>query len=185
MGDLERSRAVGGTAIVVTQGDITSLDVDVVVNAANGALAHGGGVAAAIARAGGDAVQRESTAWVRHHGLVGVGQAAITTAGAMPARHVVHVVGPVYHGGDSGEEEHLRAAVRAALDATAGLDCSTVALPAISAGIYGYPLDEATAVIASECIDWARTHPDVLAEIHLVAFDPGTAGSFARSLHTP
>jgi putative ATPase len=185
MGDPQRSRTVGGTAIVVTQGDITSLDVDVVVNAANGALAHGGGVAAAIAHAGGPAVDEESAEWVRQHGPVGVGQAAITTAGAMPARYVVHVVGPVYHGGDSGEEDHLRAAVRAALDATAGLDCSTAALPAISAGIYGYPRDDATAVIASECIGWARAHPDVLAVIHLVAYDPDTAASFTHSLHTP
>ena len=185
MGDPGRSRAVGGTAIVVTQGDITSLGVDVVVNAANGALLHGGGVAAAIVRAGGRTVDEESAAWVRRHGRVGVGQAAITTAGAMPARHVVHVVGPVYRGGDVGEEDQLRAAVSAALDATAGLECSTVALPAISAGIYGYPRDEATAVIASECITWARAHPDVLAEIHLVAYDADTADSFTRSLHTP
>jgi putative ATPase len=173
---------IGATAVRVMQGDITSLEVDVVVNAANERLSHGGGVAAAISRAGGPAVQSESTAWVREHGPVGPGEAAVTTAGDMPSRYVVHVVGPVYHGGGMGEEDALRSAVVAALGATAGLGCSSVALPAISSGIYGYPRDEAAAVIASECFSWVRSHPDALTEIRLVAFDPETARSFANAL---
>lgn len=173
---------IGDTAIIVTLGDITTLEVDVVVNAANTFLKHGGGVAAAISQAGGPAVQDESTAWVRQHGSVGPGDSAVTTAGAMSATYVVHVVGPIYHGGDRGEEGALRAAVTAALDATAALGCTTVALPTISAGIYGYPRDQATEVIATECATWARAHTGTLTEIHLVARDPEIAAAFTQAL---
>jgi putative ATPase len=174
----------GGTAITVVQGDITGMEVDVVVNAANADLVHGGGVAAAIADAGGPAVTDESEAWVRDHGRVPPGGAAVTSAGAMPATSVVHVVGPIYTGGRHGEERQLRAAVVAALDATAGLGSRTVAIPAISAGIYGYPLEEATRVIANAAADWAQAHPDTLDEIRLVAFSPTTATAFRSSVRT-
>lgn len=175
---------VGDTSIAVAMGDITAMDVDVIVNAANASLSHGGGVAAAIARAGGPVVQEESTAWVREHGRVGHGEAAITTAGRMPSAYVVHVVGPIYAGGNRGEEFALRAAVAAALDATVALGCTTVALPAISAGIYGYPRGEATAVIATECVAWARTHLGALTEIRLVAHDSKTGSAFHHALPT-
>lgn len=155
--------------------------VDAVVNAANAHLAHGGGVAAAIARAGGDAVRRESAAWVAANGPVARGQAAVTSAGEMPADIVLHVVGPVYRR-DADNEEHLGDAVRAALDAAAGRGARSVALPAISAGIYGYPRDEATAVIASTCLWWAAEHPGGLDEIVLVGFDQATADGFSSAL---
>lgn len=174
----------GGTAITVVQGDITGMEVDVVVNAANADLVHGGGVAAAIADAGGLPITAESEAWVEEHGRVPFGGAAITTAGEMPSSYVVHVVGPVYVGGGHGEEERLRAAVVAALDAAGGLGSTSVALPAISSGIYGYPTAEATHVIVSAAADWSRAHPDTLKEIRLVAFDPETATAFRLSLRT-
>jgi putative ATPase len=175
---------IGSTTIAVMEGDITAMDVDVVVNAANADLVHGGGVAAAIADAGGPSITAESEAWVQEHGRVPFGGAAVTTAGEMPASFVVHVVGPVYEGGGRGEEERLRAAVLAALDAAHGLGGRTVAMPAISTGIYGYPRDEATGVIVSAAADWARSHPKTLKEIRLVAFDPDTATAFGLSLRT-
>lgn len=169
------------TKIHALQGDITAQPVDVVVNAANSQLAHGGGVAAAIARAGGPSIQTESDAWVAEHGPVGPGQAAVTTAGDMPADHVVHVVGPRYQDGQD-NEGLLRQAVEAALDAAASSGARSVALPAISAGIFGYPRDEATRVIAEACRSWTAEHPDVLAEIRLVGFDGATTRDFEAAL---
>ena len=169
--------------ITVVEGDITAQDVDVVVNAANAKLLHGGGVAAAIARAGGPIVDEESRAWVQANGPVGPGAAAVTSAGDMPASDVVHVVGPVYvPGGDN--EEQLRVAVKAALDTAQHLGASTVALPAISAGIYGYPVAEATAVIANAVTGWLIDNPGVLTEVRLVAFGSETAAGFKAALRT-
>ncbi len=169
------------TEITVVEGDITAQDVDVIVNAANAQLVHGGGVAAAISRAGGPVVDEESRAWVAEHGPVGPGEAAVTAAGAMPASDVVHVVGPIYTpGGDN--EELLRQAVTAALDTAASLGASSVALPAISAGIYGYPVDEATAIIAGTAAAWAAANPGVLTDIRLVAFGSETADGFRVAL---
>jgi glutamate racemase len=168
--------------IVVVQGDITSQPVDVIVNAANAHLVHGGGVAAAIARAGGPAVDEASRAWVAAHGPVPRGGAAITTAGDMTAGHVVHVVGPVFRG-DPEDEPHLVDAVRAALDASAGLGADSVALPAISAGIYGYPPVDACRVIAEAAHAWLN-EAGSLREIRLVAFDATTADHFNAALRS-
>lgn len=176
--DTLRVHDVGDRRVRVVQGDLTALEVDAVVNAANERLSHGGGVAAALARAGGPDVQRESDAWVSDHGPVEPGQAAVTTAGEMPADVVVHVVGPRYgRGGD--DEALLTQAVRAALDAAADHDSGSVALPAISAGIFGYPPDEATRVIAAACVDWLAAHDGSVADVVLVGYDDETAGLFA------
>ena len=165
----------------MVEGDITTQEVDVVVNAANAKLLHGGGVAAAISRAGGPIIDEESRAWVREHGPVGAGQAAVTSAGDMPASDVVHVVGPVYAAGQD-NEARLSQAVRAALDTVQHLGASSVALPAISAGIYGYPIDEATAIIADTVSTWLTANPGVLTEVRLVAFGSETADGFRAAL---
>lgn len=170
-----------GARVLVETGDITVLDVDAVVNAANAHLAHGGGVAAAIARAGAPQVERESQAWIADNGLLGPGRTAVTGAGNMKARHVIHVVGPVYQEGQD-NERLLREAVSAALHAAAQEGDLSVALPAISAGIFGYPQDEATRVIADAVIVWLRLHPGVLEEIRLVGFDAAAADAFASGL---
>ncbi|MFQ5968576.1 MAG: macro domain-containing protein [Acidimicrobiia bacterium] len=172
---------VEGTSVLVVQGDLTKQPVDAVVNAANEWLKHGGGVAAALVRAGGEAVQQESDAWVNEHGPVATGSAAVTSAGAMPARWIVHTVGPRYEEGQD-NEGLLRAAVEAALNAAHETGASSVAFPAISAGIFGYPRAEATAVIASEIVAWVRFHRDALGEVRLVGFDEGTCEDFARGL---
>jgi O-acetyl-ADP-ribose deacetylase (regulator of RNase III) len=171
------------TRITVVEGDITQQDVDVVVNAANARLAHGGGVAAAIARAGGAVVDEESRAWVREHGPVGPGEAAVTSAGAMPASDVVHVVGPIYEPG-ADNEVMLRQAITAALDTAQSLGASSIALPAVSSGIYGYPVAEATAVIADTVSQWVAANPGVFTEVRLVAFGSETAEGFRAGLPT-
>jgi O-acetyl-ADP-ribose deacetylase len=172
---------VGDGRIVVVVGDLTRQDVDVVVNAANEHLAHGGGVAAALARAGGRAVQEESDAWVRAHGPVRPGTAAVTTAGAMPARALVHVVGPRHRPGQD-NDGLLRQAVRAALEAARDIEASSVALPAISAGIFGYPPDEAGRVIAEEVASWLAEAPGAVEEVRLVGLDAAAARHFAAGL---
>jgi O-acetyl-ADP-ribose deacetylase (regulator of RNase III) len=173
-------RVVGTTRIAVARADITTLEVDAVVNAANEHLAHGGGVAAAIAQAGAPDVDAESRAWVRDHGPVGPGEAAVTSAGAMPARWVVHVVGPRYRVGQD-NAGLLAEAVTAALSSVASLGAASIALPAISAGIFGYPPDDAASVIAATVAAWARTHEDP-AEVLLVGYDAAMAGHFAAAL---
>ncbi len=175
---------LGAMAIEVTSGDITRLQVDAVVNAANEHLQHGGGVAAAIARAGAPVVDDESAAWVREHGPIGPGEAAHTGAGAMPADWVIHVVGPRYRIGQD-NAALLTQAVDAGLDRAVDLECRSVALPAISAGIFGYPRDEATGVIATAVDAWLQRHPDVLDRVVLVGFDDATADAFRRGLMRP
>lgn len=168
-------------AIEVLTGDITALEVDVIVNAANEQLAHGGGVAAAIARAGAPEVSADSEAWIAEHGPLQPGGAAHTRAGPMPAQWVVHVVGPRYREGQD-NEGLLRAAVSAALDRAAELSARSIAFPAISAGIFGYPRAEATAVIAAEATRWLDDHPGGLDRVVLVGFDQATAADFRAGI---
>jgi len=172
---------VGTTAIGTVHGDLTRQNVNAIVNAANEHLAHGGGVAAAIVRAGGRIVQDESNEWVRTHGPLGSGQAAVTSAGLMPAEFVIHTVGPRYRSGQD-NEGLLRTAVRAALDAAVDIGARSLAFPAISAGIFGYPRAEATEAIASEIVRWVSEHPDDVDEVRLVGFDEGTTDDFGRGL---
>lgn len=171
---------IGTTTIRVVQGDLTALEVDAIVNAANEHLRHGGGVAAAVVRAGGPAIQEESDRWVGEHGPLRPGVAAVTGAGAMPARFVVHVAGPRFRSGQD-NEGLLRRAVRAALDAAAAAGCRTVALPAISAGIFGYPLAEAAGAIAAESAARAAM-PNGFDEILLVGYDGTAAAAFEAAL---
>lgn len=168
--------------IEVVQGDITEQKVDAIVNAANGHLAHGGGVAAAISRAGGPTIDAESRAWVDEHGPVPPGRAAITSAGTMAATYVIHVVGPVYRAGQD-NEALLAQAVRTALEAADRLRARSIAIPAISAGIFGYPLNDACRVIVRTAEAWFEDGGQ-LDEIRLMAFDGETANHFRTALRT-
>ncbi|MEZ0346599.1 MAG: ADP-ribose-binding protein [Infirmifilum sp.] len=129
---------VSGKTIEVLQGDITELEVDVIVNAANSYLKHGGGVALAIVRKGGDQIQRESDEYVSRYGPVPTGEVAVTGAGRLKARYVIHAVGPRY--GDPDGDKKLASAFANALFKADELGAKSVALPAISTGVYGYPL---------------------------------------------
>jgi O-acetyl-ADP-ribose deacetylase (regulator of RNase III) len=172
---------VGCTLIAVLQGDLTRLRLDAVVNAANEHLAHGGGLAAAIVAADGSEIQDQSDTWVAERGTLRPGVAAVTTAGTLPARFMIHVAGPRFRAGQ--DNEHLlRTAADAALEAAALAGRRSVGLPALSAGIFGYPLREATRVIAEECCKWVRAHPDSLDEIRLVGHDAHTRAAFEAGL---
>jgi O-acetyl-ADP-ribose deacetylase (regulator of RNase III) len=171
------TKTVGNRSIEAVLGDLTAESVDAVVNAANTQLAHGGGLAGAIVRRGGELIQEESNRLAP----VPVGGAAVTTAGDLPCRWVIHAVGPRW--GEGEEEAKLRSAVRSSLDAADRLEARSVALPAISTGIFGYPKDEGTRTIVDELLDWLDHHPETTLEsIRLTAFDQPTAELFAEAL---
>ena len=128
--------------IVIKQGDITREDADVIVNAANERLAGGGGVDGAIHRAAGPSVMEEC----RKIGKCKTGQAVITNAGNLKAKKIIHTVGPVYRGGNSGEAELLKSAYENSLLLAKKEHLKTITFPAISTGVYGYPIEEATKI---------------------------------------
>jgi O-acetyl-ADP-ribose deacetylase len=129
-------------SIELVEGDITSLDVDAVVNAANEQLQLGAGVAGAIRRRGGPDIQRECD----RIGRCETGGAVVTTGGELPAKWVIHAVGPVWRGGNAGEEDLLASAVSSALERAEEIGAKSVALPALSTGIYGFPMDRAAGI---------------------------------------
>jgi O-acetyl-ADP-ribose deacetylase (regulator of RNase III) len=143
--------------IRIVQGDITKHAADVIVNAANTSLLGGGGVDGAIHRAGGPAILAEC----RRLGGCETGEAKATTAGNLPARYVIHTVGPVWQGGGSGEDELLASCHRAALSLAAELGCRTVAFPAISTGAYGFPVDRAARIALRVTAEELERRPDV------------------------
>jgi O-acetyl-ADP-ribose deacetylase (regulator of RNase III) len=152
--DVKR-RQIGGAVLELIEGDITELEIDGIVNAANERLAHGGGVAGVISRRGGPTIQRESNERVRKHGRVRTGSAAITSGGKLKARYVIHAVGPVYDGTPR-SAELLGSAVRAALQMADEHGLQSIALPAVSTGIFGYPMGEAAQVMLSAAIAYLR-----------------------------
>ncbi len=168
-----------GHVLEIAQGDITAQKVDAIVNAANARLMHGGGVAGAIARKAGPALIEESRAWVRQHGPVSAENPAHTTGGDLPCRYVIHAVGPVWRGGHHGEADTLRTAVYAVLRRAAELDLRSLALPAISTGIFGFPMRQAARVTLAAIADYCAASPQSLpALIRLVLYDRRAAGIF-------
>ncbi|MCU1234779.1 MAG: Appr-p processing domain protein [Candidatus Solibacter sp.] len=145
-----------GKKIVLMQGDITKIPVDAMANAANSALAGGGGVDGAIHRAGGPAIMRELDAIRAKSGGCPTGSAVATGAGNLPARYVFHAVGPVWHGGKRGEPELLAACYRKCLELAREHGVRTISFPAISTGVYGYPQKEAAEIAIRE----AKKHLD-------------------------
>jgi O-acetyl-ADP-ribose deacetylase (regulator of RNase III) len=129
-------------SVEVVPGDITTIAVDAIVNAANEGLRGGGGVDGAIHRAGGPAIMEEC---IRLGGCR-TGDAKATTAGNLPARHVIHAVGPVWHGGGDGEDGLLASAYRRSVEIAAELGCGSISFPAISTGIYGFPIKRAAPI---------------------------------------
>jgi O-acetyl-ADP-ribose deacetylase (regulator of RNase III) len=129
-------------SVEVVQGDITTIAVDAIVNAANEGLRGGGGVDGAIHRAGGPAIMEEC---IRLGGCP-TGDAKATTAGRLPARYVIHAVGPFWDGGDFEEDDLLASAYRRSVEVAAGLGCESIAFPAISTGIFGFPIERAAPI---------------------------------------
>ena len=172
-----------GQVIRVVQGDLTAEGVDAIVNAANERLVHGGGVAGAIVRKGGPAVQQESDAWVRERGPVPTGSAAITGAGALPCRHVIHAVGPIWGSGD--EERKLESAVQSALDLAGQYGLRSVSMPGISSGIFGFPKPLCARVMLRTIGEWLARHPESsVREVNACNIDALTARLFAEEAET-
>jgi O-acetyl-ADP-ribose deacetylase (regulator of RNase III) len=163
-------------------GDITQHQVDAIVNAANSRLAGGGGVDGAIHRAAGPSIMDETAR--RYPDGCSTGSAVITSAGNLQAKYVIHAVGPVWGGGNRGEEKLLASAYRMALDLAAAHDCRSIALPALSAGAYGYPLDQAGRVAIRTAIAFLRqlTDDSTLSVVRFVLFSSVVFSAFRSAL---
>ncbi len=158
----------------VHQGDITALEVDAIVNAANSRLAGGGGVDGAIHRAAG---KQELQAACREIGGCPTGEVRVTPGFKLPAQYIFHAVGPVWHGGDQGEDQQLAACYRNALREAAERDVKTIAFPAISCGVYGYPVERAVA-IAVDTVQATLPEATSVKEVTFCCFDDEMARQY-------
>jgi O-acetyl-ADP-ribose deacetylase (regulator of RNase III) len=170
-----KERLLKATRIRIIRGDLTEAPVDAIVNAANSRLQHGGGVAGAIVRKGGNIIQVESD----RIGFVPVGESAITTAGTLAAKYVIHTVGPRW--GEGNEEAKLRSAVRSTLKLAAEKGFFSIAMPAISGGIFGFPKDRCARVILDE-IAASLTGDTSVKEIDLYLMDPEMIQFFSKEI---
>ena len=162
---------IAGTLLRLTRGDITDQQVDAIVNAANPTLMGGGGVDGAIHRRGGPSILEECKRIRkgRYPDGMPTGEAVITAAGQLPARSVIHTVGPIWRGGSHGEAELLARAYGSCLGCAAEAGARTVAFPSISTGAYGYPKSDAAHVALSAVIDFLRANPPFI-EVRFVLF---------------
>lgn len=178
--DQRVTRTTNGCLLSLVLGDITTQVVDAIVNAANSRLIGGGGVDGAIRRAGGRAIEQECAAIRASRGGCPTGSAVITGAGRLPARHVIHAVGPVWLGGGQGEADLLASAYRSSLTLASEHGARTVAFPSISTGVYGFPVALAARIAL-------RTVADVLAvtrfdEVRFVLFSTADLEAYAAAL---
>jgi O-acetyl-ADP-ribose deacetylase len=164
---------VGKASIRLVQGDITLAETDAIVNAANSYLGHGGGVAAAISRRGGPAIERESDAI----GFCAEGDAVVTGGGNLAARYVIHTVGP--KGDDPAGDEKLASAVHRSLERAEELGLESISFPAISSGIFGFPKDRCAAILLATVVEYLTLHPGTsLGQVHICLFDDETVNAF-------
>ncbi|MBM7558497.1 macro domain-containing protein [Marinitoga litoralis] len=155
-------------------GDITKENVDAIVNAANSYLSHGGGVAAAIVRAGGYTIQKESDEYIKKNGIIKPGQVGITSGGNLKAKYIIHAVGPVWHGGKDNEENILYNAIINSLKKADELNLNSISFPAISSGIFGYPFDKACKVYYLAVEDFSKISKNIK-EIRFCLLDKNKA----------
>ncbi len=174
-------RTINKTRLSLVQGDITRQDTEAIVNAANSGLMGGGGVDGAIHRAGGPAILEECKQIVAQQGRLPTGEVVITTGGNMPAKNVIHTVGPVWHGGQQGEPELLANAYRHSLEVAVANGLKSVSFPSISTGVYGYPVDLAARVALGTVIDFLRAN-ESLEEVVFVLFDGRTHDAYIEAL---
>ncbi len=175
---------IGATTLRLVQGDITEQQVDAIVNAANSTLLGGGGVDGAIHRRGGPRILEECRQIRRTRYPEGLptGEAVATIAGDLPARRVIHTVGPVWKGGRAGEPELLASAYRNSLERAREEGLRTVAFPAISTGAYGYPIEQAAPLALSTVVTSVREHPGALDEVRFVLFSDRDVQVYRQAL---
>jgi len=171
-------RTVGATALELVRGDIVRQEVDAIVNAANTTLLGGGGVDGAIHRAGGP----EILAACRQLGGCATGDAKITPGGRLPARHVIHTVGPVYRDGRHGEPELLASAYRRSLETAVERALRSIAFPSISTGAYRYPLREAAGIALGTTVTFLTGAPHLLELVRFVLFSEADLAAYADVL---
>jgi putative ATPase len=178
MSEVRQQILASGQQLMLIHGDLTQTKVDAIVNAANRHLQHGGGVAAAMAKHGGPSIQQESDQWIRQHGPIAHDVPALTGAGKLPCKHVIHVVGPVW--GDGDEDAKLSRAVQSALELATELDLESLALPAISTGIFGFPKDRGARIILDAIQDFfLNAPPHSLEQVKIVLIDQPSVDIFA------
>ncbi|WP_322801649.1 macro domain-containing protein [Thermoflexus sp.] len=168
-----------GHRVALVHGDLTEEEADALVNAANTYLKHGGGVAGALVRKGGPQIQVESDEWVRRHGPVPVGGVAITGAGRLKARAILHAVGPIWAGGTQEEDRLLAEAIHNVLRIAREQGYERIAMPAISTGIFGFPKERAAPIFWRTISSFAAAHPgEPPREIRVVILDEATLRPF-------
>jgi len=172
---------VNQAKLSIIQGDITHQATDAIVNAANSGLMGGGGVDGAIHRAGGPAILEECKQIVDRQGRLPAGQAVITTAGSMKAGHVIHTVGPIWHGGNQEEPEILASAYRESLKLAAENKLTSISFPSISTGAYGYPVDKASRIAIKTVISFLSETTSIK-EVIFILFDSHTFEAYADTL---
>lgn len=170
-------KKIGAKTIRLVSADLTERDVDAIVNAANSFLQHGGGVAGAIVRKGGESIQEESNAI----GFVPVGGAAVTSAGKLKARRVSHAVGPRMGEGD--EDRKLRSAMASVLQLATQEGLRTISVPAISAGIFGFPRDRCARILVGETASFLRTQETSLELVEFCIFDHEAFALFRQEIN--
>jgi O-acetyl-ADP-ribose deacetylase (regulator of RNase III) len=178
---------LSGQTLQLVRGDITAEKTDAIVNAANAHLQHGAGVAGAILRRGGPVIQQESDAWVQAHGPVSHAEPAWTSAGNLPCRFVIHAVGPVWTGSRSAAaakqaETNLAAAITGSLRLAQKLGLASLAFPAVSTGIFGFPKERAAALILGSIREYF-IKPSDLVLVRLVLYDDSTITAFEKIWH--
>ncbi|MFD2245722.1 O-acetyl-ADP-ribose deacetylase [Pontibacter ruber] len=166
----------------VLKGDITKVEVDAIVNAANSSLLGGGGVDGAIHKAGGPAILEECKQIIARQGGCPTGEAVITTAGNLPAKYVIHTVGPVWQGGSKQEEELLANCYYNSLRIAGEKNLQSIAFPNISTGVYGYPKDKAAEVAVAAVKSYLQQHPSSIKEVVFVCFDDENYELYSRLL---
>lgn len=172
-----------GVQLKVVHGDLTNEKVDAVVNAANTKLAHGGGVARAIVKKGGRVIQEMSDRYVRQHGSVPTGHAAITQAGQLPCKFVIHAVGPVFSGNLRADSEKLKQAVISSFRLAEENSLGSISLPAISSGIFGFPKDSCAEVMIKASIEFIVGIRRSVNEIRFCNFDTLTVNIFTDEMN--
>jgi len=167
----------------IVQGDLTREPVDAIVNAANAHLMHGGGVAAVIVRAGGRIIQEESDQWVRANGPVAHAHPAYTTGGRLPCKTIIHAVGPIW--GEGEEDRKLAEAITGSLTLAETLQLGSIAFPAISTGIFGFPKDRAARLFLETIAEYLKTHKTTTIQlVQITLYDESTLNAFIDAFHT-